>query len=114
MAIWYIFGLKINHLATLFKTSTRNCLIGGSYQIKISDSAIYRPVYGSDYFNVTESNTEDILPLRWVSWEVYVMVSPFKTALKYFVANAFQIRPFRKGLAKQADVAFCFMPGAWH
>ncbi len=25
----------------------RNCLIGGSFQVKISDSAIYRPVYAS-------------------------------------------------------------------
>jgi hypothetical protein len=30
----------------------------------------------------------------------------------FFVANTFQIQPFHKGLAKQADVAFCFMPGA--
>jgi hypothetical protein len=29
-----------------------------------------------------------------------------------FVANTFQIQPFHKGLAMQADVAFCFMPGA--
>jgi hypothetical protein len=28
----------------------------------------------------------------------------------FFVANTFQIQPFHKGLAKQAD--FCFMPGA--
>jgi hypothetical protein len=30
----------------------------------------------------------------------------------FFVANTFQIQPFHEGLAKQADVAFCFMPGA--
>jgi hypothetical protein len=30
----------------------------------------------------------------------------------FFVANTFQIQPFHKGLALQADVAFCFMPGA--
>jgi hypothetical protein len=30
----------------------------------------------------------------------------------FFVANTFQIQPFDKGLAKQADVGFCFMPGA--
>jgi hypothetical protein len=29
-----------------------------------------------------------------------------------FVANTFQIQPFRKGLAIQANVAFCFMLGA--
>jgi hypothetical protein len=31
-----------------------------------------------------------------------------------FVANTFQIQPFHKGLAMQADVAFGFMPGAQH
>jgi hypothetical protein len=30
----------------------------------------------------------------------------------FFVANTFQIQPFHKGVAMQADVAFCFMPGA--
>jgi hypothetical protein len=30
----------------------------------------------------------------------------------FFVANTFQIQPFHKGLEMQADVAFCFMPGA--
>jgi hypothetical protein len=30
----------------------------------------------------------------------------------FFVANTFQIQPFHIGLAMQADVAFCFMPGA--
>jgi hypothetical protein len=32
----------------------------------------------------------------------------------FFVANTFQIQPFHKGLAIQADVAFCIMPGAAH
>jgi hypothetical protein len=30
----------------------------------------------------------------------------------FFVSNTFQIQPFHKELAKQAYVAFCFMPGA--
>jgi hypothetical protein len=30
----------------------------------------------------------------------------------FFVAKTFQIQPSYKGLAMQADVAFCFMPGA--
>jgi hypothetical protein len=37
------------------------------------------------------------------------MVRPRFWAI-FFVANTFQIQPFHKGLAKQADVAFCFMP----
>jgi hypothetical protein len=36
-------------------------------------------------------------------------------AIKHFFdANTFQIQSFHKGLAKQADVAFCFMLGAKH
>jgi hypothetical protein len=31
--------------------------------------------------------------------------------MSFFVANTFQIQQFHKGLAMQADVAFCFMPG---
>jgi hypothetical protein len=39
--------------------------------------------------------------------------SPRVTPVVYFfVANTFQIQPFHKGLAKRADVAFCFMPGS--
>jgi hypothetical protein len=34
--------------------------------------------------------------------------------MDFFVANTFQTRPFLKGLAMQADVAFGFMPGAQH
>ena len=60
----------------------RNCLIGGSYQVKISDSAIYRPNYASDYFRVPESSDEDVLPLRWVPWEVYVMVSQITRSVR--------------------------------
>jgi hypothetical protein len=36
----------------------------------------------------------------------------FFSLFHFFVANTFQIQPFHKGLAMQADVAFCFMPGA--
>jgi hypothetical protein len=32
--------------------------------------------------------------------------------LDFFVANTFRIQPFHKGLVVQADMAFCFMPGA--
>ncbi len=63
----------------------RNCLIGGSYQVKISDCAIYRPLYSVDYFTVPESSTDDVLPLRWIPWEVYVMVSLFFFFFFFFV-----------------------------
>jgi hypothetical protein len=34
--------------------------------------------------------------------------------LVFFASNTFQIQPFHKGQAIQADVAFCFMPGVLH
>lgn len=54
--------------------ASRNCLIGTSYQIKISDCAMFRPIYSGDYYRDTEQNSgQDILPLRWIPWEIYVM-----------------------------------------
>ena len=62
----------------------RNCLIGQGYAVKISDFAMFRPAYSSDYFKTTEnvkdiptanaSNQGDVIPLRWIPWEVYIMV----------------------------------------
>ena len=62
----------------------RNCLIGQGYAVKISDFAMFRPAYSSDYFKTTENvkdittanatNQEDVIPLRWIPWEVYIMV----------------------------------------
>ena len=61
--------------------------------MKISDFAMFRPAYSTDYFNVTENATElsssnamggntasqssqaENIPLRWIPWEVYIMVS---------------------------------------
>ena len=66
----------------------RNCLIGQGYAVKISDFAMFRPAYSSDYFKTTEnvkdiptanamaasSSQGDVIPLRWIPWEVYIMV----------------------------------------
>ena len=49
----------------------RNCLVGASYHIKISDCAMFRPVFKKDYYQ----SERDVLPLRWIPWEVHVMVS---------------------------------------
>ena len=45
---------------------------------------MFRPAYSSDYFKTTEnvkdiptanaSNQGDVIPLRWIPWEVYIMV----------------------------------------
>jgi hypothetical protein len=40
-----------------------------------------------------------------IHWKRFVQII-------FFVANTFQIQPFHEGIEKQADVAFCFMPGA--
>ena len=59
---------------------SRNCLIGASYHIKISDCAMFRPVYQADYFR-DQDNDHDVLPLRWIPWEVYIMVRFTKATL---------------------------------
>lgn len=52
--------------------AARNCLVGASYHIKISDCAMFRPIYKNDYIRDQE-NDHDVLPLRWIPWEVYIM-----------------------------------------
>lgn len=58
----------------------RNCLVGAAYHIKITDCAMFRPVYKNDYYRDPENNDQDVLPLRWIPWEVYVMVSRKKVS----------------------------------
>ena len=94
---------------------SRNILVSPSassgLQAKISDFAIFRPVYAGHYFhtsaksrsldpidfsmgnlnkneapgrrssgvNPVESPSQEMLPLRWVPWEVYIMVSTTPT-----------------------------------
>ena len=72
----------------------RNCLIGQGYTVKISDFAMFRPGYSSDYFKASENSNEissstrmssepiqeDLIPLRWIPWEVYIMV---RTKMSY-------------------------------
>jgi len=52
--------------------AARNCLVGASYHIKISDCAMFRPIYKNDYIR-DQDNDHDVLPLRWIPWEVYIM-----------------------------------------
>ncbi len=68
---------------------SRNCLIGASYHIKISDCAMFRPVYSGDYFRDVENDHQgDVLPLRWIPWEVYIMVSLWRQeSLLQYVAT---------------------------
>ncbi|KAL3275353.1 hypothetical protein HHI36_020120 [Cryptolaemus montrouzieri] len=46
--------------------ATRNCLVGKSYEIKISDVGSYRQMYSSDYYQIPGSRP---LPVRWMAWE---------------------------------------------
>ena len=34
---------------------------------------MFRPVYQTDYYR-DQDNDHDVLPLRWIPWEVYIMV----------------------------------------
>ena len=52
----------------------RNCLVGADCHVKISDFSVHRPCYAADYHSVQEAGKQLLLPLRWVPWEVYIMV----------------------------------------
>ncbi|XP_042209339.1 epithelial discoidin domain-containing receptor 1-like [Homarus americanus] len=47
--------------------ATRNCLVGSGLSIKISDFAMSRPLYSSDYYRLSEGRA--LLPIRWMAWE---------------------------------------------
>ena len=78
----------------------RNCLIGQGYTVKISDFAMFRPGYSSDYFKASENSNEissstrmssepiqeDLIPLRWIPWEVYIMV---RTKILYIYIHTY-------------------------
>ena len=34
---------------------------------------MFRPLYQADYYR-DQDNDHDVLPLRWIPWEVYIMV----------------------------------------
>ncbi|XP_049938799.1 discoidin domain-containing receptor 2-like [Schistocerca serialis cubense] len=50
--------------------AARNCLVGLSYEIKISDTAMCRNIYAGDYYKVDEWA---LLPIRWMAWESILM-----------------------------------------
>ncbi|XP_071445067.1 discoidin domain-containing receptor 2-like [Hetaerina americana] len=50
--------------------ATRNCLVGKSYFIKISDLGMSRSTYSADYYKVDGRNS---LPVRWMAWESILM-----------------------------------------
>lgn len=56
---------------------------------------MFRPVYKNDYYRDPENNDQDVLPLRWIPWEVYVMVSKkfpkalLQTLKRYFLEDPY-------------------------
>ncbi|XP_054275572.1 discoidin domain-containing receptor 2-like isoform X2 [Macrosteles quadrilineatus] len=46
--------------------STRNCLVGKAYHIKISDFGTDNDIYAEDYYKVDGGMA---LPVRWMAWE---------------------------------------------
>ncbi|RZF32590.1 hypothetical protein LSTR_LSTR011037 [Laodelphax striatellus] len=46
--------------------SARNCLVGQSYQIKISDFGTDNELYVNDYYKMDNGM---LLPIRWMAWE---------------------------------------------
>ena len=97
------------------------------FQVKISDFAIFRPVFAGHYFHTTGNpgnnnrnsgipnnptaagtaplqpeQAQELLPLRWIPWEVYVMVRYKNTCLSNKVGN-FPDLPFPGKRQKPED-----------
>ena len=51
--------------------AARNCLVGDGYAIKISDLAMCRQMYASDYCWIDGTVA---LPIRWMAWESVFLV----------------------------------------
>jgi discoidin domain receptor family protein 2 len=50
----------------------RNCLVGAGYTLKICDWALLRSTYTACYYR---TQADEALPLRWMAWEAFLMVS---------------------------------------
>lgn len=55
--------------------STRNCLVGNAYTIKIADFGMSRQLYAADYYRI---EGRAMLPIRWMAWES-VLLGKFTT-----------------------------------
>ena len=73
----------------------RNCLVGKSYHIKISDFGTDNELYSCDYYKVDGGIT---LPIRWMAWESLVMV---KKSRKLNFSNLFM-----RNIIKQGNLNF--------
>lgn len=54
--------------------STKNCMVGKNYLVKVADIGLARVHYPSDYFQIRESFA---LPIRWLAWECIITVERF-------------------------------------
>jgi hypothetical protein len=67
---------------------------------------------GICFFSLRHENSLKTAPQKRTNEPICSSGLQRVAAYIFFVAYTFQIQPFHKGLAMQADVAFCFMPGA--
>ena len=51
--------------------STRNCLVGPHYTVKVSDLGIGHVLYSTDYYTLDDTAA---LPIRWMAWESVILV----------------------------------------
>jgi hypothetical protein len=115
MVIWYIFP----YFGMLYQVKSGNpvgepwrpCHI--FFQIFVGKKVLqkFHPKFGktiktsspSSLRRLAQFNQGDQIGRIFVYWAIVFF---------FFVAKTFPIQPSHKGLAIQADVAFCFMPGA--
>ena len=65
-------------------------LVGREYSVKVTDIAVFQPVYSHCY----TTDAEHRIPLRWMPWEAVVMVSWRKPKENYFGQNFFSCGTF--------------------
>ena len=54
---------------------------------------MFRPIYKNDYIR-DQDNDHDVLPLRWIPWEVYIMVSNY-LFIVYFYTYIYWVNSFK-------------------
>ena len=49
----------------------RNCLVGPGYIVKVTDTAMFEPIYAPCYYDTGDQR----IPIRWMPWEAVTRVS---------------------------------------
>jgi len=60
--------------------AARNCLVGRSYTVKVTDIAMCSDLYKKDYSDI---GGRPPVPIRWLPWESILLVKMTQSPLKF-------------------------------